>query len=1229
MRFLHLAPSFLVACFPIAVAKPWPYDRVYSHKKEGLRLTPNVSSSETSTHKDHFVHWFRGIVDKDEDQLMNIFKNGTIPEHIVTLDQLIDHIQLPEKPLTGPLTQNDTRNPPSSASEQAQRLFKHLNYPLDPRCTINKSWWWYRTYDGSCNWMKQNEIHEGAVATAKERDYNQHMFADGISKPRDGPNARAVSNAFFKRKKALYYEHTPLLLGMIEFIMHDVTYSLDSSTEFIDVPMPEDEDKFYRNTTLRIWRTAAMPGTGTSKENPREIINMATTWLDISSLYGSTPDVANALRSHKNGKLLTQEIQARGTKKKASYLPFNSMNVPTRTRPGLDSKNLFAGGDPRTNEDWMMLGVHTLLLREHNRLCDILLKQNPGWDDEQIYQTVRLIMSAKYALMANSYQMAYWSDQMPWPRDDGFPLYRQMSGKGPLEISPANTYPWPLVTKNGKPMTVSAEMAVVYRFHEFIISSFPIKDASNGTIWEQDLFATGFNASGFIDAGLENVLRGMVATHIPNFKSGVDEAFRSAGVYRGVPFDVATWSIVHEREQGLPTFNQYFRAYSKQDPAVHVPIRDTWEKFSSDPEMVANLKKLYKTPDDVDLVVGVQLDEEYFPGTTVPKSALIISLFSLFGMGNSDRFSIGFSMMRCLLVDKPWDCHPTNALEELLWKPQNVSGFPNFRFYDTFWLTELDIQAHGTNLLWRLITENSEIPCVQKSPLFPADPVTNPILCALPKTPANVPELVLTAAEVVSYITKQNTAQIIFVLLAGVAAVAIYNYWKNFDLPPVLKGWPVMGEALAFRKNPLTVLQQGFAKYGVRCFGIQLASFTHYVLTNRKDLEMMKADNPYEVKFSLHQFLQSINFSIITEKVNFDSDLHTKLIRKHLGNANTLASFGQVIQRASEEFLDRRPLATKGTPSKHAGGINDWINEYITFVVSRCIVGPEGFDNEDLIKTFLKFNDDAVAAMGLSSMLPRFLQFLASFSIKKDFKTVRKVTLPIIARRRKLDRQEPVFLDYIIQAVDDDKRAADLIAIVVWGGLVNLQSTFSSTLLDIINDPTGQSSVVPTLTSATPSNLDTFSPGSASPWSTLRSAMFESIRLSGPITGPARIILEDMHLPSQPSLRIPKGKVATLSAYTIHRDPEVWGSDAAAYRPTRFMTKAPPIGEPEFVTWGLEGPHTCPGRWFAQATIQIMTKTVLERYVFKPERRLADSQKYVYTAGNVGRVPVGMTVTVK
>ncbi|KAK6857427.1 hypothetical protein PG995_007614 [Apiospora arundinis] len=330
---------------------------------------------------------------------------------------------------------------------------------------------------------------------------------------------------------------------------------------------------------------------------------MATTWLDMSALYGSTPDVVHALRSHKGGKLLTQEAQARGTSGKSSYLPYNHMNVSTCTRPSVDTLDLFAGGDPRTNEDWVMLGIHIVPARPQPHL------RSPRQATSRVrrraaLQTVRMVMRAKHMVIINSYQMAHWTDEMPRLNDDGLPLHRQMFDEDALDISPVTTYLWPLVIKGGKPMTVSVEMAVIYRFHEFINPSFPIKDGNNETLWEQDRFATGFNASSFVDAGLEYVIRGMLATHIPNFKSGVDENFRSAGKYRGQPFDLVTWSIIHEREQGLSTFNQYFRAYNEQDPAIEVPIRDTFKKFSSDPQAIADLKRLFKHPDEVDLVLA-------------------------------------------------------------------------------------------------------------------------------------------------------------------------------------------------------------------------------------------------------------------------------------------------------------------------------------------------------------------------------------------------------------------------------------------------------------------------------------------------------------------------------------------------------------------------------------------------------------------------------------------------
>lgn len=867
---------------------------------------------------------------------------------------------------------------------------------------------------------------------AKSRDYGQHSYADGISKPREGPNPRAVSNAFFKRKDTLYYEHTPLLLGLVEFIMHDITWSQDSATEFIEVPMPEDEEYFDKNTTLRVSRTEAYPGTGTSRENPRENINRATTWLDLSALYGSTAEVAKKLRSFKQGKLLTQELKTRGNKKLGSYLPFNSMNVPTRTRPGVNAKSLFAGGDPRTNEDWVMLSVHTLLLREHNRLCDILAKKHPEYDDEDLYQTVRLLMSAKFALIGNAYQMAYFKD-MPWPSDDGFPLYRQMSGKDWLEINPANNYPWPLATKNGKPTVVSAEMAVVYRFHEFIINSFPLKDGLNDTIWDQRLFDTAFNSTGFIDAGLENILRGVVSTFIPNFKSGVDEDFRSAGKYRGRPFDIVVASIVHEREQGLPTFNDYFRAYNKEGPEVKVHIREKFEDFSSDPAMVAELKRLYKSPDEVDLVVGCQLDETMFPHATIPTSALIISLFSLISMGNSDRFSIGFAAMRCLLVDKPWDCHPSNALEELLWQPTPKEGFPNFRVYDAFWMTELDFQAHGQNLLWRIVTENSEIKCLQKNPLFPVDDETNPMLCDLPKSDVDVKLILSTGVEVSRTLIRSNYVKIAVAVLAGLISFIVFKKLQDRarGFPQVINGLPFLGKALDFQKNSKRVIVDGVQEYGASksgAFGIHLASLTHYLISRPEDIQMMIDDAPYSMKFNLSKFFEAINMPIILRKDNFAADLHTSLIRTHLGDPKTIQELGKTVEFATKHFLESNPLVPSTSSSQRYETLSDHMDKLITSVSTRCMIGADAYDHPELIDMFLQFNKDVDNVIGMGTLLPSFLRFISQIPINRSYNKFRKILMPIIAKRRQNARLgQGGFLDFmpfILDVVDDDKRAS-------------------------------------------------------------------------------------------------------------------------------------------------------------------------------------------------------------
>ncbi|KAJ9415847.1 hypothetical protein QL093DRAFT_2086910 [Fusarium oxysporum] len=216
-------------------------------------------------------------------------------DNVTSIEDLSGQIATPQRPIIlviGPHVPD--QGPDNDTKVEASLLFRSLNDELEPDCLRNKSTWWFRTYEGHCNWLKRGESGEGSIGSARPRDYQQYTYADDIPKPREGPNPRATSNSIFKRKKTIYYEHTPLLLGLIE---------------------------------------------------------------------GSTTDIAHRLRSKVDGKLLMQEVQSPGTRAKASYLPFNSMGVPTNTRPGVEPEGLFAGGDPRTNEDWLLLGIHILLLQ--------------------------------------------------------------------------------------------------------------------------------------------------------------------------------------------------------------------------------------------------------------------------------------------------------------------------------------------------------------------------------------------------------------------------------------------------------------------------------------------------------------------------------------------------------------------------------------------------------------------------------------------------------------------------------------------------------------------------------------------------------------------------------------------------------------------------------------------------------------------------------------------------
>jgi hypothetical protein len=119
---------------------------------------------------------------------------------------------------------------------------------------------------------------------------------------------------------------------------------------------------------------------------PREQLNQNTAFLDASQVYGQNICDARILRSFVGGQMNVTSHPQRGK----PLLPQTTKIADCET----PSKVCFLGGDTRPSEQPGLAAIHTMFMREHNRLARDLAFVNPHWSDEQLFQNARKIMTA-------------------------------------------------------------------------------------------------------------------------------------------------------------------------------------------------------------------------------------------------------------------------------------------------------------------------------------------------------------------------------------------------------------------------------------------------------------------------------------------------------------------------------------------------------------------------------------------------------------------------------------------------------------------------------------------------------------------------------------------------------------------------------------------------------------------------------------------------------------------
>ena len=118
--------------------------------------------------------------------------------------------------------------------------------------------------------------------------------------------------------------------------------------------------------------------------------------MDGSNIYGSSLAVAETLRTKSRGLLKTSQSKTSLLKDLLPSCSTESSKSDNINPICKSCKSCFFAGDSRVNEHMNLIVMHTVWLREHNRVARLLHKLNSHWTDETLYQEARRIVVAEY-----------------------------------------------------------------------------------------------------------------------------------------------------------------------------------------------------------------------------------------------------------------------------------------------------------------------------------------------------------------------------------------------------------------------------------------------------------------------------------------------------------------------------------------------------------------------------------------------------------------------------------------------------------------------------------------------------------------------------------------------------------------------------------------------------------------------------------------------------------------
>lgn len=346
-----------------------------------------------------------------------------------------------------------------------------------------------------------------------------------------------------------------------QFLDHELDLSPEESSEEFPIPLPNGQHiPFARSIYDR--------STGTQIGNPRQQLNVLSSFIDAGNVYGTNVARAATLRAFDGtGKLKIGDD---------GLLPKNPGGLPNAPNT---LRKFFIAGDIRANEHVVLTCLHTLFVREHNRICDTLKHdkrcianaepvegsyKRGGTDgdvDENIYQQARRIV-------IGTMQRVTYQEFLPALLGEG--ALREYSGYNP----------------NVNPTIANEFSTVFYRLGHSMLSPV-VQRLDLGPINFEDTF---FQPHLVEADGIDYYLAGAATQKMQRIDAKAINAIRVKLFEKPKSIttliDLAALNLQRGRDHGLPDYNQFRKAYGL------APKRD-FSDISSDRETQKRLKQAY------------------------------------------------------------------------------------------------------------------------------------------------------------------------------------------------------------------------------------------------------------------------------------------------------------------------------------------------------------------------------------------------------------------------------------------------------------------------------------------------------------------------------------------------------------------------------------------------------------------------------------------------------------